>query len=123
MRDIRREIGDVRREIRDGFRRVDGCLDTLQTDVASIKVRLHNLEAQSKNEEAVFRRADFVPLVKRDGAPIPNFPVNEAAVKSLGTRAINSLLTDLGVAWEGRNLDIKKSLFLREIGIKTSHNG
>ncbi|KAF9776678.1 hypothetical protein IL306_005115 [Fusarium sp. DS 682] len=38
-------------------------------------------------------------------------------------RVIDGLLTDLGVAWESRGIDVKKTLFLQEIGVKASHNG
>jgi hypothetical protein len=148
LQQMQQEMRETRQEMRDGFQRVndrlnqvDQRLDTLQTDVATINVRLHNIEAQSKNEDARQRHDDYIPLLKRDGTPIPNFPLNEAAVRGLSSmyilfilppplltcrnldRALDGLLTDLGVAWEGRNLDKKKALFLREIGVKTTHNG
>ncbi|KAF5608678.1 uncharacterized protein FTJAE_14304, partial [Fusarium tjaetaba] len=74
------------------------------------------------NEDAFERRADYVPLVEADGTAIPNFQLDSEAVEGLNTQAINARLTDLGVDFQGRNLPKKKVIFLREIGVKTTHN-
>ncbi|KAF5983606.1 hypothetical protein FCOIX_3132 [Fusarium coicis] len=94
----------------------------MQAGFARIDCRLRNIEARPKSEDAFERRADYVLLVKADGTAIPNFPLNSEAVEGLNTLAINALLTDLGVDFQGRNLPMRRVLFLREIDVKTTHN-
>ncbi|KAF4457802.1 hypothetical protein F53441_344 [Fusarium austroafricanum] len=108
--------GVAQEEMREGFQGVDRRLDT-------INVRLHNIEARAKNEDAYERRVNYIPLLKTDGAEIANFPFNADTVDGLNTQTINALLTDLGLDFQGRTLAKKKVLLLREIGVKTTHNG
>lgn len=73
---------EIRREMRAGFARIDSRLDNMNT-------RLHNNEARKKNDDAVFRRVDYVPLLKADGTAIANFPRDAEAVQDLDSMSIN----------------------------------